>query len=248
MGIFSWLGRGKREWHNQLVVDLHSHLIPGIDDGSASMEESLELINRFVSFGYRKLITTPHIMQDRFDNSHETIREKGKALRAAIQEANIPIELEFAAEYNLDDGFIEKIRSKDLLSFTPYKYVLFELPKFSKPCFVEQVIFEIFSAGYRPILAHPERYPYMHPHIEEFKKWREQGLLLQMNINSLTGVYSPEIKKFAEKLLKAQLVDFLGSDCHRERHLNLLESVMQQPKYQKLIAGCQIRNSELLST
>ncbi len=247
MGLFSFFNK-KHEINNPFVVDIHSHLIPGLDDGARDLEDSIELAQRLCSFGYKKIVTTPHVMLDVFNNTHEQILEGHKILKEALASQGIALEVEVAAEYNLDEGFIDKIQSGELLCFGKRKYVLFELPKISKPFFTDQIIFEIFSAGYQPVLAHPERYPYMHEDFKQFIKWKEQGLLLQLNLNSLTGFYSPQIKKFGEKLLKQGLIDFVGSDCHKMRHLDLLESVLRSPKYIDLIAKNPIRNQRLFNS
>lgn len=236
----------KHELKNPFIVDIHSHLIPGLDDGAKHLEDSIELAERLVSFGYKKIITTPHVMLDVFNNTHEQILEGHKILVEALESQGIPLEVEVAAEYNLDEGFIDKIQEGELLCFGKRKYVLFELPKMSKPFFTDQVIFDIFSAGYQPVLAHPERYHFMHHELEQFVKWKDQGLLLQLNLNSLTGFYSPQIKKFSEKLLKKGLIDFVGSDCHKMRHLDLLETVLTSPKKLELIAQNPIKNARLL--
>jgi len=143
-----------------LKVDVHSHLIPGIDDGSQSMEESLLLLQGMKDLGYEKIITTPHIMKDSYCNTPEIIRNGLAELREAAKEKRINIVIEAAAEYYLDDGFLDHLERGDMMTLEG-KYILFETSYFAKPLQLEEMIFEISAAGYIPVMAHPERYRYI---------------------------------------------------------------------------------------
>lgn len=204
-------------------TDMHSHLIPEIDDGSESMENSLQMIKEFASLGYTKLVTTPHIMSDYFKNTPEIILAGLEKVKLAIAENNINISIEAAAEYYLDEFFIEKIKEKNILSFGE-KYVLFELPFMSEPPQLAETTFELQMAGYKPILAHPERYGYWHNNIEKLQEQQDKGILLQVNLLSVIGHYGPEVQKAAEKLIHNDLFDLVGTDCHRVQHLETLKN------------------------
>ncbi len=204
-------------------TDMHSHLIPGIDDGSESLENSLEMIKEFASLGYTKLVTTPHIMSDYFKNSPETILPGLDKVKQALTENNINITLEAAAEYYLDEFFIQKIKEKNILSFGN-NYVLFELPFMSEPPQLAETTFELQMAGFKPILAHPERYGYWHNNLEKLQEQKDKGVLLQINLLSVIGHYGPEVQKAAEKLIENNLFDLVGSDCHRIQHLEALKN------------------------
>ncbi len=143
-----------------LKVDIHSHLIPGIDDGSQSIEESISLLKGIEALGYKKIITTPHIMSDAYKNTPEIIKSGLSTLQKAAKKENILIEIDAAAEYYLDDGFCKLLSQKNILSINE-KFLLFETSYISKPLQIEDMIFEITSAGYIPIMAHPERYRYI---------------------------------------------------------------------------------------
>ena len=159
--IFSLFGKKKEKQKGPaLKIDLHSHLIPGIDDGSKSMEESLTLLKGMEALGYEKVITTPHIMFDTYKNTPKIINEGLLSLREAAKFEGIDVEIEAAAEYYLDEGFYDHLHSDEVMSING-KYLLFETSYVSKPLQLEEMIFEIGTAGYTPLMAHPERYRYI---------------------------------------------------------------------------------------
>ena len=177
-----------------LGTDLHSHLIPAIDDGSKSVDDSLNMLREFVKLGYKKVITTPHIMSDFYKNTPEIILSGLETVRKAIQINNIPIEIEAAAEYYLDFHFEELIENNNLLTFGD-NHVLFELSFMHEPNRIKEVIFELQTRGYKPILAHVERYPFYFNAWDKIEDFMNRGCLMQMNINSLSGFYGPQVKK-----------------------------------------------------
>ena len=216
-----------------LGVDMHSHLLPGIDDGAHTMEESVELILGLVDLGFTKLVTTPHIMIDGFVNTAEIINNKLKILRERLAIEAIDIQIEAAAEYFLDEGFLKDIKNNELLSFGPGNYVLFELSYINKPGNLEQVIFDLCSKGYTPVLAHAERYTYYHAEsLSAYRNIINAGALLQTNILSIDGLYKSENRYFAELLVKQGLISFLGTDLHHIRQLELLRKSLKA-KYVK---------------
>ncbi|MCB2376288.1 capsular biosynthesis protein [Hymenobacter sp. BT635] len=223
-----------------LEVDMHSHLLPGLDDGAETMEQSVELLRAMQALGYRKLIMTPHIMGDFFKNTPTGIQAALQLLRDAAAAAGITnIELECAAEYYLDEWFQHKLDSQEpLLSFGgDNKYVLFETSYINEPFNFAETVFNLKSAGYQPVLAHPERYTYFYGRFAELEKVRESGVLLQVNLNSLAGYYSAGAKRVAEKLIDAGLVDLLGSDAHNLKHTDtLLNKVLPTPYLKKALA------------
>ncbi|MCB0478764.1 MAG: CpsB/CapC family capsule biosynthesis tyrosine phosphatase [Crocinitomicaceae bacterium] len=226
MGIFSNLFNKPLEPIDFGIIktDVHSHLIPGIDDGSRSMEDTLNMLHKFQDLGYKKVITTPHIMSDYFNNNREIIYGGLEKVREAIQKVGLQIEIEAAAEYYTDTMFQDLIGKKDLLTFGK-NYVLFELSFQYEPANVKEVIFELTSAGYQPILAHVERYPYYVNKWDKIEDYINRGVLLQLNLNSLTGGYGKDIQKMAQSLIERDLIDLVGSDCHRFEHLMAMESL-----------------------
>lgn len=229
-----------------LQVDLHSHLIPGIDDGSPNMDTTMELIEKFIALGYKKLITTPHIMIDFYKNTPEIILNGLKDVREAIHEKGWDIEIEAAAEYYTDEYFLEVIEKKELLTFGN-NYVLFEMSFLQESPHLGEAIFQMQLAGYKPVLAHVERYPYWYKSYEKYEEMRDKGVLLQLNINSLTGFYSPDCRKAAEHMIDQDLFDFVGSDCHHMNHLQMLDKSRTLPYLHKVLDSDKIKNRSLFA-
>ena len=215
-------------------TDVHSHLIPGIDDGSQSMEETIGLLQKFVELGYKKVITTPHIMADYYKNDSTTILSGLKKVREEIKNIGLPIEIDAAAEYYYDEFLISKIKNKEILTFGN-NHVLFEFSFNSPPNNIEDLIFTLKTNDYIPVLAHFERYGYfLNEGVEKAKEFREKGVLIQLNLTSLTGHYGKKIMQQAEALVNENLVDLVGSDCHRMDHLAIMESNKTNQFYHKL--------------
>jgi tyrosine-protein phosphatase YwqE len=229
---------------SSLHTDLHSHLIPGIDDGSKSMEDSITLIRELWDLGYRKLITTPHIMADYYKNTPDIILSGLEDLRAELKKQGIAMEVEAAAEYMLDDGFMTKLEDGNLLTFGN-KFILVELPYVEEPPNLGTIFFELQTNGYQVVLAHPERYNYWHQDFSKYQDLFDRNIFLQININSLTGWYSPESKAVVEKLIENGLVSFLGSDLHNQNYLQELKKSRFMPALAEVIGNPKILNSKL---
>ena len=217
-----------------LKTDVHSHFIPGIDDGAQTMEESVALVKALRDLGYEKIITTPHVMSDYYKNTPDIILAGLEKLREAVKEAGIEIEIDAAAEYYLDYDFELKIAEKRLLTFGK-NHVLFELPFLSPPENLNKAVFEMQTNGYKPILAHPERYSFWYKDFEKFVELKEKGVLFQMNLNSLTGHYSIDTKKIAERMIDENMIDLLGTDCHNMNHVGLLHSCLSEKYLHKIL-------------
>jgi protein-tyrosine phosphatase len=224
-----------------LQVDMHSHLLPGLDDGAETVADSLELLRELRMLGFRKLIMTPHIMGDFYKNTPEGIRAALAELQAATIAAGLDdMTLECAAEYYLDEWLGQKLaEGSELLSFGGEKrYVLFETSYMNEPFNLQATIFELKAAGYQPVLAHPERYTYYYGRFAEIRKIRQEyGVLLQLNLNSLAGYYSPSARHVAEQLIDEGLVDFVGTDTHHLRHTAALaKKTVNSAHFRKLLA------------
>lgn len=227
-----------------LVADMHSHLIPGIDDGAPHMDEAIHLITELAAMGYRKLITTPHIFSDIHRNTAAIILEGRDRVRAELKARAIDIEFDAAAEYYLDDHFEQLLERKELLTFGK-NYVLFELSFVQDQPSLARAIFHMILAGYRPVLAHPERYEYWHGNFARYEELVEKDVLLALNINSLTGQYGDGVKRTAYKLIDAGMVSFLGSDCHHVGHLGLMQQARNNLHLRNLIDTGKLLNSTL---
>ncbi|MFT5858739.1 MAG: protein-tyrosine phosphatase [Flavobacteriaceae bacterium] len=230
---------------SQFGADMHSHLIPGIDDGSQSMDQTIAMMAKFESLGYTKLITTPHIMGDFYKNTPEIILSGLDKVREAAKTVGLKIQIDAAAEYYFDESLMNRLLSKEqLLTFGDNK-VLFEFSMLSKPDQIDQLLFEFLTQGYTPVLAHFERYTYFYGSVDQAIQWREKGVEIQMNLNSLTGHYGPEVRKQAELLVDQKALDYAVTDCHRIEHLMLLEKNLNKPYIHKL-GELNLKNRELL--
>ena len=230
--MFSFLRKNKSEtrFGESLKVDMHSHLIPGIDDGAPDMETSIQLIRNIQSLGYQKIITTPHTMFGLYSNTSEIIRSGLKNLQAELLKQKIQIPVEAASEYLLDFHFEKLIKNDDILYFGEKKYVLVEMSFVAPSMNYESMIFELVTKGYTPILAHPERYSYWHRSPEHFDYFTDAGCQLQVNLLSIAGYYGRDVKKSALALFEKRKVDFLGTDLHNKRHFAALDELQRSGK------------------
>ncbi len=226
-------------------MDIHSHLLAGIDDGAKNWEESIALIKRMKGLGIHNFIVTPHVMEGVWENTPKRITGKLKELEKQLQAAGIKgIKLRAAAEYMLDSNFSKLIKAKDLLCLKDKK-ILVEMSYINPPINLYELLFDLQIAGYQPVLAHPERYSFYHRNFKEYYKLREAGCLFQLNLLSLSSYYGKEIQKTAKKLLKENLIDYVGTDTHHQLHLSALESINTQANY-KLIASALMNNEKFL--
>jgi len=225
-----------------LKTDIHSHFIPGIDDGAPDMETSIALIIKMQELGYSKVITSPHVMSDFYQNSSETILQGLADVRAELKVQNINMEIEAAAEYYIDYEFEQKIGKEKFLTFGD-NYILVELSFMEAPRNLFDIIFKLQLEGYKVILAHPERYNYYS--IKDYEEFTSRGVLLQINLLSLIGYYSPQIKKKTEALINADMVSLVGTDCHNMNHAELYEKCQTQKAWHNLVNSGMLLNNTL---
>jgi protein-tyrosine phosphatase len=217
-----------------LGVDMHSHLLPGIDDGSKEMMQTLGMVMKMEEMGYRKLIMTPHIMEDFYRNTPEIILGKLAEVKEEVKNLGLDIELGASAEYYFDETLIEKVKNKHILPFGE-NYLLFEYAFGQEPQNISTLLFEMKVNGYKPILAHYERYPYYHNRPEKIQEYRSNGILIQLNLLSLFGHYGPGVERMAKYLVDNKLIDFVATDCHRMEHLQIIEKNSANPYFKKLM-------------
>jgi protein-tyrosine phosphatase len=207
-----------------LRCDMHSHLIPGIDDGSPDLETSIRLIRGFIDLGYTKIITTPHVNADIFPNTPAVIRAGHSVVTAELRRQNIEIEFHAAAEYLMDEHFTKLLAGGEPLLTLKDNLVLVEL-SFAVPAInLREIIFDTQLKGYQPVLAHPERYLYFGANKKWYDQLRDAGCLFQLNLLSFAGHYGPDSRQLAEYLIKKRYIDLLGSDLHHDKHLELLRT------------------------
>ncbi|MBS1659731.1 MAG: hypothetical protein JST68_01635 [Bacteroidetes bacterium] len=207
-----------------LGCDMHSHLIPGIDDGSKDMETSISLIRGLMDLGYKKIITTPHVNADIYPNTPEIIRGGLNAVRQELERLRLDVEIHAAAEYLMDDRFYENLTSGQPLLTLKDNMILVELSFVVPNLNLKELIFEMQVKGYQPVLAHPERYLYFGANKTWYDELRAAGCLFQLNLLSLRGHYGPDSHQLANWLIKKKYVDLLGTDMHHLKHLELLGS------------------------
>jgi protein-tyrosine phosphatase len=207
----SWLG-----------ADMHSHFIPGIDDGARDMDGSLQMIRGLADLGYKKIITTPHILWDLYPNTPEIIRSRLEEVREAVKVAGVNITLEAAAEYFIDDHFSRELHAKAPLLPISGNMVLVEFSMITASLEVQDVIFEMQMQNYQPVLAHPERYAYLNRKRDYFDDLKNSGCYFQLNLLSLAGHYGTAVQELAEYLMKKNYYDLAGTDMHNVKHLEAL--------------------------
>jgi tyrosine-protein phosphatase YwqE len=205
-----------------VTTDMHSHILPGIDDGAPDVETSIKLINGLKKLQVNSSIATPHIIGDLYPNNHTTITNALNLLNEKLKEEQIDFKVRAAAEYMIDSYCMELLESKEPLLAIKDNIILTEFPFTIYPQHLEEIVFNIFTEGYLPILAHPERYNFVRKNYKLFHRWIDLGFLLQVNALSLTGYYGKEAAAAARYLFKNKLVSFIGTDMHHDRHLRLL--------------------------
>jgi protein-tyrosine phosphatase len=226
-------------------TDMHSHLLPGIDDGSPDIETSLKLIKGMMELGFTKFITTPHIMWDMYRNNREIILAKLEIVREAVKEQGWNIEINAAAEYFLDDHVAELVRNNEPLLTVSGKLVLTEFSMAYPSHSLKDILFDMQMQGYQPIIAHPERYIYLENNKDFYEELKDIGCLFQLNILSLTGYYGKTVQELAQHLLKKGQYDLVGTDLHSFRHLEALRNPALSAPLQKLMDSGKIKNNEL---
>ena len=223
-----------------LKSDIHSHILPAVDDGASSVDESLEILKELYRLGFDSVVLTPHVIMDAYNNSTQTILNEFEKLNKAVNNSDIKITIKPGAEYYIDEGFEKLLNSGDVLTFGE-NYLLFETSYVSKPLELEEIIFQMIGRGYKPVMAHPERYGYMNG-FEDFKELKNSGLFFQININSFAGYYGKTAMKNAMMLAKEGMVDFLGTDTHRLEDVFMVKKVFESKRFNKAMQSVELKN------
>ena len=199
-------------------IDIHSHLLPGIDDGAKTFADTIRLTRAMQEIGISEFITTPHIIQHVWNNTHEQIIENKSSTVLELEKNNIKIPFNAAAEYLMDDQFVQLFKTGNLLTIKD-NYVLVEMSYINPPIQLYTILFDLQVAGYIPILAHPERYLFYHNNFNEYQKLKRAGCLFQLNLLATVGYYGAGIAKVAEELLQKGMYTYVGSDVHHDKHI-----------------------------
>jgi protein-tyrosine phosphatase len=224
--MLNWLFDKKKDKTvnlDHIGIDIHSHLIPGIDDGVETVDEAVAMVTKMQSLGYTHIVTTPHVIWDCYKNTPEIIRSGLEEVRRAATAAGLTVQIDAAAEYFIDEHFNELLSTGQEFLTLPGNRLLVELPYSTPLMNTSETLFSIIQSGYQPVLAHPERYTYFYNDPNVYKKLADQGCELQVNILSLSGYYGENITKMAEWLLRNNLATFLGTDAHKIQHLEMIQ-------------------------
>lgn len=227
----SWLG-----------TDIHSHLLPGIDDGSPDMATSLELLKGLAGLGYKKVVTTPHVLWEIYPNTSAIITQKCEEVKEAIVQEGLAIEFSAAAEYYIDNHFEATLKKKIPLLPIKDNLVLVEFSMITAPLDLKELLFEMQLTGYQPLIAHPERYIYLQNKKEFFDDLKNNGCFFQLNLLSLTRHYGTSVQSLAEYLVKMDYYDYAGTDMHNQNHLEALQKLHASPLYTRLQQSGTIKN------
>lgn len=218
-------------------VDIHSHVLPGIDDGAKNVEDSLFMLREMNNMGFKKVYGTPHTYPGLYDNSSMSIKKSFKS----IANKKIKIKISYASEYFLDDSLIKKSEENNLLSLKN-NLVLVEMGFLYAPINLHDIVFNLQLNGYQPILAHPERYSFLFNDIKSFENLKNIGLKFQLNLLSVVNYYGRTVSEISDKLLKNNLIDFVGSDAHTIHHLRAFEKNINIENVEKLNKAIEANN------
>lgn len=195
-------------------TDIHNHIIFSIDDGAENLDKSISMLEQAAEFNIRQLAATPHITDLTDQSIIDRIKKHFEQLKDVIIKYEMPVDLFLAAELIYNDQIYDWLKKSWVTFNGNQKYFLFEVPLFNLPDGIGEFIFQVKLKGYEPILAHPERYIYLHKNIDQLIRWRQQGCLMQMNAGSLIGQFGNEVLSITKKLLAANYYTFVASDAH----------------------------------
>lgn len=244
-GLFKSKPKGEKFDLSVLKTDMHSHILPGIDDGADTIETSLNLIRGMKELGYQKLIATPHIMWDMYKNTPAIIKEKLQIVRDAVKQEGIDITIEAAAEYFLDEHVEELLQKQEPLLTISENKVLVEFSMAFPSMNIKGILFEMQLQGYQPIIAHPERYIYLQSDKTFYDELRDLGCIFQLNLLSLSGYYGRGVNELAQYLLKNNFYTLAGTDLHHAIHLEALNDLHPAPPIQKFLSEVKFNNDQL---
>ncbi len=219
-------------------TDIHCHILPGIDDGSTSVEESMQLIERMQGWGIERIFASPHVTRNTFENTPDTIAAARASLQAALDAAGNPLVLSNSAEYRLDDLFDEH-RSRGILLTLPGNRLLIENSFMQERMGMEQLVFDLQMEGFVPILVHPERYHYYRTAPARYRALHDAGARFQINLLSLAGHYGKDEKRTAEHLIEKGMVDYVGTDLHRSAHADSIDAYLGSRDFRRHAAALQ---------
>ena len=205
------------------AVDIHSHILPGIDDGAATISHTTKLLEGLNKIGFSKCIATPHTLPEIWENTSNGIKETFQATKEQLQEPHQTMLQHAASEYMINEAFLERLQTEPLLTIKD-NIVLIEMSYMNPPLALKEIIFEIQLKGYQPLLAHPERYLFYHQNTKMYQTLKELDVKFQLNLLSSVGYYGSSVATAADFLLKENYIDFVGTDVHHMKHIGAFEN------------------------
>lgn len=241
--MFNFIRRSTQALPLPVHTDIHCHILPGIDDGARTPQDGADLVERLQGWGITRIIASPHISLGAFENTIETIDQARRALQAELQTRGNTMVIEASSENRIDDMLMGNLAQGGPRPY-PGQYLLIENSFISEPFHLDQLVFDLKIKGFKPILAHPERYSYYHRKPRRYEQLHEAGLRFQINALSLSDYYGGDERRWAEWMLDHNLVDFLGTDMHNQRHAASIDAWLASRTYQRrhlpaLQAQCQ---------
>ncbi len=240
--MFNFLKKSKGPRPMIVSTDVHCHIVPGVDDGSPNTDTSMELMERMASWGINRIIATPHMTLDTFENTPDILDPALAELHEALDRSDIDIELSRTAEHRIDDFFFQQLEKGAIVPY-PNNYLLVENSFVQEPWGLDRTLFDLKLRGYKPVMAHPERFMYYQEGRERYQQLHQAGNLFQVNVLSLAGYYGKSTKQTAEWLIENHMADFLGTDLHHHRHADAIEEYLESKDYRKLLdSGVKFKN------
>lgn len=235
-----------KNYFSEDYIDIHSHILPGIDDGAKTMGHSLELLTNMYKIGIRNFVCTPHVIEGVWENSTERILSVYDELKKVVEQTPSlkDVNIRVAAEYMMDENFQKLLENRDLLPIKDNK-ILVEMSYLAPPSNLFEIIAEIQVKGFVPILAHPERYKSFHKSLSVYEQLKNAGCMFQLNKISLTNYYGKDVHESAIWLLRNHMIDFIGSDLHHMRHMEQINSLMTRPNMMEMITPTIYNNHQL---
>ena len=238
--FFNFASRARNDF-SDLEIDMHSHLLPAVDDGATSVENSHTMIRSLQDMGFKTLYTTPHSIKDIHPNTLQSLEESFIKMQGSIPEG---INFDYSSEYFLDEHFLQNAQ-EGLLRPLPGNRLLIEFSMVSPPFDLEQQFFDIQMKGYQIVLAHPERYLFFQKNLGLLSRLKDMDVEFQVNALSLGGYYGENAKQAAEKMIKKGWIDFVGTDAHHDKHIQALRKIPDTILYQRLLDQGNLKNSDL---